>query len=481
MRITLFSLFFALMLVPSLRAQEISGRDSSYAGQSLRFYYYSNYFTLTEVTAGKTTVSADGTFTVSLKIPETTVVYSDAGKYRLYLYVEPGKTYNVILPGRTDKTEADLLNPYFEPQEVHLMVRGIQSSDLNFLVKSFEDAYMPYFNTFALNVYAKSKPMQLETALLELSKTFPATDNHFFEDYKRYRIGLLTHLAYKYKARAIANQYFRDQPVLYLNPAYNELFARVYDRYLLYISRPAKGSDVFDYINKKQSLSLTDHLLKQDSLLTDHSLREIVLLKSLYDEFYQSSFSRNGILTLLDSIEKTSPIAQHKQIAADIMGKVSRLMPGYPPPAVTLLNANGDTVRLLQFKEKYVYLIFCSCVSYSCLQEFRVLDDLQKKFAEHLQIVVVSTDTYANFKAYNQQNNPGWMVLHYANQPAIMKEYDIRAYPTSFLIDPQGKLLSSPAPAPSENFELRFNELLHKTGKLRSEPEIQYTPATRPR
>jgi hypothetical protein len=56
--------------------------------------------------------------------------------------------------------------------------------------------------------------------------------------------------------------------------------------------------------------------------------------------------------------------------------------------------------------------------------------------------------------------------LHYGNQSSIIREYDIRAFPTYYLIDRNGKLAISPAPSPAEEFEARFFKLLREKGDL---------------
>jgi len=52
-----------------------------------------------------------------------------------------------------------------------------------------------------------------------------------------------------------------------------------------------------------------------------------------------------------------------------------------------------------------------------------------------------------------ESNNYSWTFLHYSHSPEILDDYDIKGYPTYFLIDKDGKLLASPAISPAEGFE----------------------------
>ena len=54
---------------------------------------------------------------------------------------------------------------------------------------------------------------------------------------------------------------------------------------------------------------------------------------------------------------------------------------------------------------------------------------------------------------FRQKNGYQWDFLHFANDPDILKEYDVRIFPTCYLIDPDGKLVLSPAPAANDNLE----------------------------
>ncbi|MDP4226874.1 MAG: hypothetical protein Q8910_10895, partial [Bacteroidota bacterium] len=59
-----------------------------------------------------------------------------------------------------------------------------------------------------------------------------------------------------------------------------------------------------------------------------------------------------------------------------------------------------------------------------------------------------------------------WTFLYCGNQTSLLKEYNIRAFPTCYLINPDGKLSISPAPLPSENIELTIFSAMRSRGDL---------------
>jgi peroxiredoxin len=157
----------------------------------------------------------------------------------------------------------------------------------------------------------------------------------------------------------------------------------------------------------------------------------------------------------------------HRDIASSIRRKITRLLAGYPPPPFTLTDNQGKVVSLSDFAGRYVYLNFCTCQSYACLNEFNSLAKMHERLGEKLVILTVATDpmdtVLEKFLAKNQYN---WTFLLYDKQPGILKEYDIRAFPTYFLIGPDGKLVYSPAPSPAEDIESRLFELMRNRGDL---------------
>ncbi len=445
----------------------IHGTAADYAGEKIVFFTYSDLITNTEDTLAQAMVSPDGHFSCTFDTRETLQVFSHLGAYKTGLFVEPGNDYEVALPPRKDKSEADRLNPFFEEYSVGLVIRNKAIDDINQLVRMFNDAYVPYYNKYAENLQSMSKPVALDSSISEIMKPFGDTRNVFFNQYCTYKIGLLRHMAYQFRARAASEMYFANRPVLYHNPAYMELFNQVFDKYFIYFSHTPQGSKILNDVNQQKSLSALKQTLGTDSVLRNDALKELVILKNLYDEFYSDHFSRSAILVLLDSIHSTTLIPEHSQIAGNIRNLITRLMPGYDPPPFTLLNQDSVAVSLDRFKGKYVYLGFCSCFSYSCLREFEMLQKMYNKLNKYVEIVTVSVDeNLGQMRNFLSKNDYNWVFLHYGNQPRILKDYDIRGYPTYFLIDKQGKLVLSPAPSPFEGIESTMFEIMRERGDL---------------
>ncbi len=470
MRRTLL-LFFVIFLplINQVKAQQvtISGHAPSYANTPLVFYSTADWISGTEQVAGKCQVSDSGYFEVTVPVETTGQLYAYLGIYRAYFFAEPGKTYRLVLPERKDKSPESQLNPYFEPVEIHLGLANFSSDELNILIMMFDDAFIPYYDKHVNDVYLKPDLKKLEDDISQIEQPFSTYRNSFFSQYRRYHYGILKMLANQQRVQSISDEYFNNNTVLYANPSYADLFNQVYDKYFTFLGRSETGQQVYKDINESGSLHALLNTLSKSNHFSNDTLRELVILKQLHDEFYGSQFSRSGLLNILDSLSAFSHIEEHKRISQIIKSKITRLLPGYEPPQFELRDTDGNLFKLSDFKGKYVYLNFCTCQSYACLNEFNMLADLYKRHKDRLTIITIATDPMEEvLRQFLTKNQYAWKFLHYDNQPEILKEYDIRAFPTYFLIGPDGKLIFSPALSPAENFEQKLFETMRGRGDL---------------
>jgi peroxiredoxin len=445
----------------------LHGNAPSYANSEIVFKRYTDLITKMEEDIGKCLVDDKGDFKITFNVGRITFVFAHLGIYKAFLYVEPNKSYEIILPERTDKIPEEELNPYFIESRIQLGIANVKEGDLNFAIRMFNDAYTPYYNKHIINFINKEDFSELNADIERIEKPFAHSDNRFFNSYRKYRYGLLKHLAYQQKARSVSDEYFRNQPVQFYNPAYMELFNQVYDKYFVFFGRTNKGEKIYDDINIMKSYAELRKTIAEDDVFSNDTIIELVIIKGIYDEFYDDNFSRSGLLSILDTLISNTNIEQHKLLGENIRAKITRLLPGYYPPAFELYDSDSNIVRLSDFRGRYVYLNFCTAQSYTCLSEFELLKSIYERHKERLEIITISVDPIQNIsKNFLKNRNWNWKFLFYGNNPEIIEEYDIRAYPTYYLIGPDGKLIYSPSPSPAEDFESMLYKAMKDRGDL---------------
>ncbi|NJM15735.1 MAG: TlpA family protein disulfide reductase [Bacteroidales bacterium] len=339
-------------------------------------------------------------------------------------------------------------------------------------MRMFDDAYAPFYKKYVYSMFGERQFAQLDSSIKKMEGNFLPTNNTFLDQYIHYKIGNLRHFAHQQKALQVSNEMFAHKPVLYNHVAYQNLFNQVYDKYFVFFGRTESGKKIYQYINDQKSYdSLYIALLSNEVFKENHQLAELVILKNLHDEFYNDKFSRGALLTVLDSLEKLTAFTQHKQIAREIKQKITRLMQGYAPPAFNLYDKDSNLVSLNSLHGKYLYLNFCNCASYACIQEFASIKNFLNKYNGYVNVVTIVADAdISSMTRFLEKYSYPWLFLHYANNPDIFSQYDIRAFPTYYLISPNGKLAMSPAPSPTENMATHLFQLLQQQKGKHGEP-----------
>jgi len=411
-------------------------------------------------------VDDTGYFRVEINDCEPKEIYSYLGIYKCYIYLVPGKHYRIILPKKIEKTMQDKLNPFFEPVELPFGIYP-NHEGVNRQIAEFDFKYAPFFRSLSANVRPVRKNPLLDSALNVLSAMVDTIKDEYVKEYCNYRIGYLMAIGMVQKSRVVAGTYFENKPVLYNNTAYWQLFNFLYAKFFVYMGRGKVTKKIFEDINTYKSFDSLQLTLAGINDLKSDTLRELVILKNLHDEFYSTNFSRSGILAVLDTLITRTKLPLHKQYALQIRSKITRLMPDYAPPSFALYDIAGKRHELADFKGKYVYLNFCSCNSYACFKEYDLLKKLSERFAGKITIISViadgSVEDLANFV---KKSDYRWLFLHYGNQPEVIKQYDIRGFPVYYLIGPDGKLILSPAKGPTENIELELFKIMRSRGDL---------------
>jgi peroxiredoxin len=463
----LLLLLFVLPL--SILAQKVilKGDVPEYSGKTLTFITFSDQVTYTEKELCSSVVGQDGYFSCSFEVNVPTYIFIHLGVYEAFLFVEPGKEYDLLFPERKEKSMADKLNPYFDPIHYHLGFTNSSENELNYQLAFFDAIYSKMLDKGSYLVFSKAHEPDVDGAILEVDSLFQNINIKFFNDFKKYKYASFRHISYQEKMKSISNTYYLNNEVLYNNPAYMDLFNQVYDEYFLYFGRTEFGKQIYNDIGRLKSVTSLKHTLGQDSVLTNDTLKELVILKCLHDEFYNDKFSRFAMLTVLDSLEILTEIKEHKLIANNIREKVTKLMVGFEPPKFELLDLDSNLVSIENYKGKYVYLSFCTTISYACIKEFGMLQKLHEKHKNDFEIVVICMDeSLSQVKRFVDLKGYQFKFLYYGSQSEVFKDYDIRAFPTYYFIDKEGKLAMSPAPSPDQNSEFKIFQLMRARGDI---------------
>ncbi|MCI9843967.1 TlpA family protein disulfide reductase [Flavobacterium pectinovorum] len=121
---------------------------------------------------------------------------------------------------------------------------------------------------------------------------------------------------------------------------------------------------------------------------------------------------------------------------------------------------NDSNISLKSTKGKYVFIDFWSTSCGPCIAEFPNIKEAYEKYdRSQLEIIgIVDDRTGGKIKEFIQSKNLIWPNINMNIKSTVIQGYDIKSYPTTYLIDPNGIIIAT---------NLRGSELLNKLLSLK--------------
>jgi peroxiredoxin len=329
--------------------------------------------------------------------------------------------------------------------------------------KRFDDFLAVEYKSF---VSRRAQP-KIDSFSRAMRVYYVTVNNSYFKAYMDYTIASLQEKTKMSEKKLYAN-YIENKPILYNHTEYMNFFNTFYKQKLQTFSQSKQASDIVSQINDRNSLEGVINILKGDSFLQNDTIRELVIIKGLYESYYDGSFRRSSVLSLLEQILNQTQVPEHKRIVQNILNSFSKLQPGIAAPPFELPDKTGRTHNLDEFRlKKYVYIMFFDANCTSCLQQLKVIPSLKKEYGKGVDFVAVSTDkTNAALNDFCLKNPKyDWLFLYDNTEGKLKKEYEIKALPSYFLIDPEGKFVQVPAESPEGDIERAFFDITKPKGK----------------
>ncbi len=455
---------------------ELKGYAEQFSGETLVIRKITNPISGVSKVVDTLRVEDNGSFWQRIQIDKAGWVFINTGIYRVTMLLRPGLGYEIFLPPRTEKSESDIRNPFFKPVFLHMRIKSeyplnegsitMQDNDINTRIFKF-DSLVAASNYQMVEEMRNHKAIDPDSIIRYIEQHFKHEDDRYFNDYRKYRYGLLRINSRDVGLQYIYENYLETDISQIGNPAWYELFSEMYSEFLFYYSRTKEGESIQYLVNRKQDLhALKDTLMKHPAV-PDRSLAELIIIKEIFDNYTTDYFYREALLILLDSIIANPETEDHAQYAKEVKEYITRLNIGQSPPAFRLLNKENAYITLDDFSGKYVYLNFCTPDNYSCLKEFPFIKALHDAHKNYLTIVTIMvTEEIENMTDFMKKNRYDWPALFYGNDEQILQDYKVRAFPTCYLIGPNGKLLQSPATLATEGLEQQLFNIMRAKGDL---------------
>lgn len=412
------------------------------------------------ITTGKS--GKHGDFNVTLNLNETSYLFISFDKVQRTFYAEPAKSYyidiKVPLEGLTNKERA------FSVNIESANIINTHKKELNYLIDTLDYAC----SNFLKNYRAERKDEKRVALFLEsLQVEFEQVKSTFFKDYLRYKQAELLQYSYRKNRKEFATKYFDRESKLAGHIQKMQVFSSFFKgnlRFNILINDRSPFHDMF----KKGNLEACLRLI-YSSQGASRELRELLLLKGIYEVHSQEYYKLGKVVTMLNKIEQGSTFMLHREIAKHIREKITHLKESYPAPK--LLIEGKEKFELASNKNNYVYLCFFRAWDDSFDKEVEVMEMLKRKYGDQLDIVCISVDQDTiKFAELKRKYNNGILFLHYNFQSEILFDFNVEDFRLDrydkesaakyYFIDPDGYLVFSPAKTPTKGFHNDLKRIL---------------------
>lgn len=430
---------------------KITGKAPEYANHSIDLNSLHDFISEEKIKLAILKFNADGAFSVEIDLNEISLCFADFDGYHGMIYLEPGKSYEILFPPKRQLTESQKRNPFVKPEPVWFGILNPDKTELNYQIQQFEQAYTNYENKYFDQIFISRTRSLVDSIKLKLDQEFPATKSTFFEAHKKFRKANLEFALHQGKGVGFMETYFNStEPVINL-AAYTNLFNQIFMNYFNVLGSSKNHAEVNKSVNTAALTQLDEYFQKQ--LHFNKNLSHWALLKSMKDAYYSKQFPKASILKMLDQVQNSGWSATEIKTAQLIRAKLTWLSSGTNPPSLVLKNINGQSINLSDYRNNYIYLHFTDPKNTICQQHLETLKAIATRYKDKLVIINII------LKGTAFTNSSNWAGIFAKTENNLEETYKVKTFPTSFLIGKDGKLLLSPAPNPIDGLDRQLGQL----------------------
>jgi hypothetical protein len=452
----LFSLLFLSSLSVFSVNTKLSGVAKDYAGKTISLRIYTDYIIQNERILAETKVDSMGNFAFTADIFYPVQAFIPMEVYNGFIYLEPGKEYEVTLPPYKEKTFQDKLNPFFKPADYLLDITNLNKGDLNYQMMEFEDAF-DYFSM--KHIVLGTEPDSIQESILQMKNIFPDFTEPFQQRFMDYRFLLLMELSKKTPVDSLITA-LNDIGAYTENPAFWDAFNKIFTDF---IPRSAGNEDyfLFSKVLNDVNAKMLFALLKNRYGITNQRLLELTAIKLLADLIYIEDFDKFKIVEMMQKLGGGISFEENRELLTAVILKATANFIGTPAPDFVGTDINGKEHRLSEYKGKYIYLNFSNTQLKQTRRDLNVLLRFHETYKKELIILNVFLydtpeqviRTVAPFK-----DN---MIFLSVNNPDQLKEiYNIANLPSFFFLDENGNFMMTKGIEPSDELRVILQRII---------------------
>ena len=235
------------------------------------------------------------------------------------------------------------------------------------------------------------------------------------------------------------------------------------------ISFTGNGSETNNFMEDKRSFYMGDFANPKTyfKLEKDAYLAKVNEAKSLLKGFKDKVTDLDSIINKMDARNDEMFFGYIESNYEKMHENLMRFGKGKPSPIFTNYeNHAGGTTSLVDLRGKYIYLDIWATWCAPCKKEIPYLKTLEKYFhGKNIEFVSISVDKKSAHENWvnmvkNEELTGTQLFADNSFESKFITEYGITAIPRFILLDPQGNIIDSDAPRPSDaKLKVLLNEL----------------------
>lgn len=456
---------FILLFSSGLYSQKttISGVAHNQPNMMIRLLVYADNFSNLERSIAETRTDLNGEFSIDFEISNTQFSYITLGLDRGELYISPGSSYKINIPYDTLRTKGSIFDRLPLRFSIDPNDNGIQND-----IENYNIVYNDFLYKNATQIYRSRSKTVVKEFIEEVKNDFDKVEPSFVKQYIDYSLVSLIWLSKMENNSSILENYLINKPVLYDNIQYCEFFREFFKGYFD-VQKTFRYEEIVDAINYGQSASaLTDLITRDSLLLADRRITELNAMLLLSSYYYDRYVNKKKVREKLEEISMNSSYSDNKQIAENFITKLTQLDSGSKAPNFKLTNVSGKSFSLNDLKGRFVLLTFYRNDCRIC--EFHI-DQLAKiQEATGVEVVVITAGKLADDSPLvTKISKLNWLILQTGSDITVLEDYEIKAFPTYILINPDSTIGYVHLPMPQENMQLyisRFMEVYNNNASI---------------
>ena len=436
---------------------KLFGTAKDYAGKKLSLLTYTDRIINDTRSLAETEVDSAGNFAFRININDVTEAFIPMDVCNGFIYLQPGKSYEVVLPAYRERNLPMKLDPFFTPADYLLQAKEFKKGEFNYQMMEFEDA----FDFYTVKHMTYGAPIDsVQASISDLRRIFIDLDDDFQFQYKEYRFLLLLSLAPKVKQDSLIAQFNKVGADVH-NPAFWDLFNSLFDDFVRRRRDEEEISALFDKIIETENVKMYFALLSNQYGLTDSNLKELVGIKILYDLSNNDIYDKSKIVGMMRKLGGGILSDSNRELLAHVIIKSSINMVGSPAPDLEGTDTKEKLHKLSEYKGKYLYINFCNSRIDQTHKDLTVLSRFKDQYKDRMEIINVFLFDDNNRIKSLESNFRNKMIFLNANEPDLVKKaFGLKNVPSFMLIDKDFNFLLSKGAEPSDELRMLMEQIM---------------------